>query len=50
MSGSLRTSQVLALGSLIVSIIILIVILGFKKPDPNNMLVNRITFKSETEE
>lgn len=50
MSGSLRTSQVLALGSFILSVAALIIILCFKKPDPETMLVNRITSKPETEE
>lgn len=50
MSGSLRTSQVLALGSFILSIVVLVIILVFKKPDPDKMLVNRVTPKPETEE
>lgn len=50
MSGSLRTSQVLAIGSFGLSAIALIFLLVFQKPDPNKMLVNRITTKPETEE
>ncbi len=50
MSGSLRTSQVVAIGSFVASIVTLIIILGFKKPNPANLLVNRMNSKSETEE
>ena len=50
MSGSFRTSQVVALVSFVVSVAILIIVLGFKKPDPANMLANRITSTTETEE
>ena len=50
MSGSFRTSQVVALVSFVVSVAIIVITLGFKKPDPANMLVNRNTLKNETEE
>lgn len=50
MSGSFRTSQVVALISFVGALTAIFVILGFKKPDPANMLVNRITSTSETEE
>lgn len=41
MSGSLRFSQVLALVSCVVSVGLLVFILAVKRPDPQNMLVNR---------
>ena len=50
MSGSFRTSQVVALVSFVASVVTLIIILVFKKPDPDKMLVNRTTSNSETEE
>ncbi len=43
MSGSLRTSQVVALGSFVVSLSVLIIVLKFRKPDPANLLANRNT-------
>ncbi len=48
MSGSIRTSQLLAAVSLVVSLGLMLYILAVKKPDPKNMLVNRA--KQETEE
>ena len=50
MSGSLRASQVVALVSFVGAIAALLVISGAKKPDPKNMLANRIISNSETEE
>lgn len=52
MSGSLRASQVIALVSFVAGVVLLTVILGFKKPDPANMLVNTpcTTSKTESEE
>lgn len=50
MSGSLRTSQVVALISFAGAVGILLFMALWKKPDPANMLVNRNTTKQETEE
>ncbi|MBR6826013.1 MAG: prolipoprotein diacylglyceryl transferase [Oscillospiraceae bacterium] len=50
MSGSLRTSQVVALVSLVLSVALILFTLFVKKPAPENMLVNRMTSKQETEE
>ncbi len=49
MSGSLRTSQVVALISF-VGAVALLVCIAIRKPDPANMLVNRNITKQETEE
>ncbi len=48
MSGSIRMSQLLAVLSLVVSLGLMLYILIVRKPDPQNMLVNRS--KQETEE
>ncbi len=50
MSGSLRTSQVVALVSFVGAVALLLFLAVWKKPDPANMLVNRNTTKQETEE
>ena len=49
MSGSLRTSQVVALVSFVGAVAVL-VFFALRKPDPATMLVNQITTKQETEE
>ncbi len=50
MSGSLRTSQVVALVSFVGAVALLLILGLWKKPDPANMLVNRNATKQETEE
>lgn len=49
MSGSLRTSQVVALVSFVGAVAVL-VFFALRKPDPATMLVNQNTTKQETEE
>ncbi len=50
MSGSLRTSQVVALVSFVGAVGLLLFFALRKKPDPTTMLVNQNTTKQETEE
>ncbi|MBP3412733.1 MAG: prolipoprotein diacylglyceryl transferase [Oscillospiraceae bacterium] len=50
MSGGFRTSQLVAIVSFLAAIAILLMVLLIKRPNPKNMLVNRITSTQETEE
>ena len=46
--GPFRVSQLLAAVTCVVSVAILVYVLGFKHPDPRNMLVNRAAAEQET--